>query len=175
MHSLPDLMEGPISHAIISYGRTHFMNAQFRSLMTKYRVSYRISTPHHPQTIYLAELSNWEIMKILQVTVRPDRKDWSSWLPKALWAYRMTHKTQLGMSPFRLVYRKACHLLVELEHKAHWAIQKCNLDLSKERTHKKLQMSEVDELLLRPDSWIPMRHENRIDSTDPRLGRSTRK
>ena len=48
---------------------------------------------------------------------------WKDQLPDALWAYRMAYKTPLGMSPYQLVYGKTCHLPIELEFKAHWAIK----------------------------------------------------
>ncbi|RDY04723.1 hypothetical protein CR513_11532, partial [Mucuna pruriens] len=31
------------------------------------------------------------------------------------------------MSPYRIVFGKACHLLMEIEHRAYWLIKRCNL------------------------------------------------
>nr|GFB31886.1 reverse transcriptase domain-containing protein [Tanacetum cinerariifolium] len=54
---------------------------------------------------------------------------WSDKLDDALWAFCIAYKTPIGCTPYKLVYEQACHLLVELEHKAYWALKHANFDL----------------------------------------------
>ncbi|XP_074352727.1 uncharacterized protein LOC141691874 [Apium graveolens] len=116
--------------------------------MERYRVNHRVATAYHPQTNGHAEVSNQEIKRILEKVVSPSRKDWSLKLDEAVWAYRTTFKTPLGMSHFQLVYGKACNLPAELEHKAYWALKKLNLDMSTAGEKRVLQINELDEFRL---------------------------
>jgi hypothetical protein len=65
-------------------------------------------------------------------------RSWRSQLREALRAYRTTYKTPIDMTPYQLVYGKTCHLPIEIEHKAFWAIKKWNMDLKVAGTKRKI-------------------------------------
>nr|GFB07252.1 reverse transcriptase domain-containing protein [Tanacetum cinerariifolium] len=105
--------------AIISDRGTHFCNDQFSRVMAKYGVTHLLSTAYHPQISGQVEVTNRGLKRILERTVGENRASWSDKLEDALWAFQTAFKTSIGYTPYRLVYGKACHLLLELEHKAY--------------------------------------------------------
>nr|GFB60387.1 reverse transcriptase domain-containing protein [Tanacetum cinerariifolium] len=107
--------------AIINDRGTHFCNDQFSRVMAK-------------------------LKRILERTVGENRASWCDKLENALWAFRTAFKTLVGCTPYRLVYGKACHLPLELEHKAYWALKHVNFDLKTTGDHWKLQLNELNEL-----------------------------
>nr|GEZ12723.1 reverse transcriptase domain-containing protein [Tanacetum cinerariifolium] len=134
------------SRAIISDRGTHFCNDQFTKVMSKYGVTHRLSTAYHPQTSGQVEVTNHGLKRILERTVSENRALWSDKLEDALWAFRTAFKTPIGCTPYRLVYRKSCHLPLEIEHKALWALKHANFDLKTASDHRKLQLNELNEL-----------------------------
>jgi len=92
--------------AIVSDQGTYFDNRSSDVLLKKYSII---------QTTGQVEVSNRQIKQIFEKMISKKCKDWSEYLIDAFWAYRTTFKSPSGMSPFRAVFGKPCHLLVELE------------------------------------------------------------
>ncbi|GJU87832.1 reverse transcriptase domain-containing protein [Tanacetum coccineum] len=119
--------------AIISDRGTYFCNDQFAKVILRYRVTHHLSTTYHPQTSVQVEVSNRGLKRILERTIDENRASWSK-------------KLDDGCTTYKLVYRKACHLPIELEHKAYWALKQCNFDLKTAGDHQRVQMKELNEL-----------------------------
>ncbi|GKB74028.1 reverse transcriptase domain-containing protein [Tanacetum coccineum] len=117
-----------------------------RVVMLKYGVTHRLSTAYHPQTSGQVEVSNCGLKRIVERTVGENRTSWSDKLDDALWAFRTAYKTPIGYTLYKLVYGKACHLPIELEHKAYWALKHAKFDLETVGDHRKVQLNELNEL-----------------------------
>nr|GEX94756.1 reverse transcriptase domain-containing protein [Tanacetum cinerariifolium] len=131
--------------AIISDRRTHFYNDQFAKVMSKYGVTHRLLTAYHPQTSGQVEITNRGLKRILERTVGENNASWTDKLDDALWAFKTAFKTSIGCTPYRLVYGKSCHLPLELEHKAYWALKHAKFDLKTTGDHRiesSLQLSD---------------------------------
>nr|GEZ12898.1 reverse transcriptase domain-containing protein [Tanacetum cinerariifolium] len=92
------------------------------------------------------EVSNRGSKRILERAVGKNRASWSDKLDGALWAFRTAYKTPIGCIPYELVYKKPCHLPIELEYKAYWALKHANFDLKTASDHRKVQINELNEL-----------------------------
>nr|GEZ22923.1 reverse transcriptase domain-containing protein [Tanacetum cinerariifolium] len=92
------------------------------------------------------EVSNRGLKRILERAVGENCTSWSDKLDDALWAFRTAYKTPIGCNPYKLVYEKACHLPIGLEHKAYWALKHANFDLKIAGDHMKIQINELNEL-----------------------------
>nr|GEZ19955.1 reverse transcriptase domain-containing protein [Tanacetum cinerariifolium] len=95
---------------------------------------------------FTVEVSNRGLKRILERTIGENRASWSDKLDDALWAFRTVFKTPIGCTPYKQVYEKSCHLPIELEHKAYWALKHPNFDLKTAGDHRKLQLNELNEL-----------------------------
>nr|GEY48822.1 DNA-directed DNA polymerase [Tanacetum cinerariifolium] len=78
------------------------------------------------------------------ITVKGENcASWSNKLDDALWAFRTAYKTPIGCTTYKLVYGKACHLPIKLEHKAYWALKHANFNLQTAGDHRNVQLNEL--------------------------------
>nr|GEV85988.1 reverse transcriptase domain-containing protein [Tanacetum cinerariifolium] len=84
------------------------------------KISQRDEMPQNfIQTTGQVEVSNRGLKRIFERAVCKNRASWSDKLDDALWEFRTAYKTPIRCTPYKPVYGKACHLPVELEHKAY--------------------------------------------------------
>lgn len=85
----------------------------------------------------------------MEKTINVSRTDWLNRLDDALWSYHTAYKTPIGMSPHKLVYRMACHLPIELEHKTMCALKRLNLDWTVASEQRINELNVLDEFRLK--------------------------
>ncbi|GJW68245.1 reverse transcriptase domain-containing protein [Tanacetum coccineum] len=106
----------------------------------------RFGTPRAIISDHGTHFCNDKFAKVMSKTVGENHASWSDRLDDALWAFRTAYKTPIGCTPYKLVYGKSCHLPIELEHRAYWALKHANFDLKTAGDHRKLQLNELNEL-----------------------------
>nr|GEV16622.1 protein NYNRIN-like [Tanacetum cinerariifolium] len=89
---------------------------------------------------------NDQFSRVMAKMVGENCASWSDKFEDALWAFRTAFKTSIGCTPYRLVYGKACHLPLELEHKAYWALKHANFNVKTAGDHRKFQLNKLNEL-----------------------------
>nr|GEV77973.1 reverse transcriptase domain-containing protein [Tanacetum cinerariifolium] len=145
-------LELPVLSLVIAIRTSTMTNSQRSCLSTVSLnillpcITLHLATVYHPQTSGHVEVSNRGLKRILERTIGENHASWSDKLDDALWAFRTAFKTPIGCTPYKLVYEKACHLPIELEHKAYWALKHCNYDLLITGDHRKVQLNELNEL-----------------------------
>lgn len=86
------------------------------------------------------------IKSILEKIFKVNKNHWSIWLDDALWEYRTIYKISIGMSQFRLVYGKTCHLPLELQHKVFRVVKQWNSNMIEASSNHKLKLQELKEI-----------------------------
>nr|GEW72663.1 reverse transcriptase domain-containing protein [Tanacetum cinerariifolium] len=137
-------LELPVPSLVIAVHT--FAMTSFQKVMLKYGVTHRLATAYHPQTSGQVEVSNRGLKRILERTVGENHATWSDKLDDALWAFRTAFKTPIECTPYKLVYGRAGHLPIELEHKAYSALKHANFDFQTVGDHRKVQLNELNEL-----------------------------
>ncbi|GJX39358.1 reverse transcriptase domain-containing protein [Tanacetum coccineum] len=135
-----------VPKALISDRGTLFCNSQLEKALQNYGVAHKLSTAYHPQTNRHTKVTNRAIKCIPERSVGYNLKNWSEKLDDALWAFITAYKTPTGCTPFRLVYGKACHLPVEIKHKAYYALIQCNMDLTAAAKNHFMELNDLMKL-----------------------------
>jgi len=110
-----------LSWTIITDNRTQFDSVQFKSFCKKHRIEKRFAAVACSQANGQVEAVNKIIKSIIKKHLEKVGGKWIDELPLALWAYRTTHKSATGYTPFALAYGLEAIIPVELELPSHRA------------------------------------------------------
>lgn len=89
------------------------------------------------------EVSYIEMKNILKKTNSFSIKDWTVKPDNSLWAYRITYKTPIRTTSFRLIYGKSFYLSIKITLKDFWAIKALNLYDNAAEERRRPQLEEL--------------------------------
>ena len=104
-----------VPRTIITDNGTQFESKEFKDFYHKYGIEMKFAAVAHPKANGQVEAVNKKIKSILKKHLEKARGKWVDELPTALWAYRTTHKTAAGHTPFALAYGTVAVIPVEFE------------------------------------------------------------
>lgn len=136
-------------HPIISDGGSYFFNRNLGSLLRKYRMKHQVVTSNHPQTNGQVGVSKRELKSIPTKMINGNQTYCSMKLDDVFWVFHTTYNTSIGISLYQLMFGKTCHLQVDLEHQALWALKKLNFDKDDAINECLGQLHLMDEFRLR--------------------------
>ena len=129
-----------VPQKIITDNGTQFESEEFQNFCKKFKIQKSFSAVAHPQANGQVEAVNKIIKSTIKKQLEQAKGGWVDKLPFALWAYRTTHKTATGHTPFSLAYGAEAMIPVELEVPTH---RRINFN---EAENEKLQLEALDQL-----------------------------
>jgi len=108
-----------VPQKIITDNGTQFESEEFRDFCEQFKIRKSFSAVAHPQANGQVEAVNKIIKSTIKKQLENAKSGWVDKLPFALWAYRTTHKTATGHTPFSLAYGSEAMIPVELEVPTH--------------------------------------------------------
>jgi transposase InsO family protein len=104
-----------IPHRITSDNAKAFKSNKMQMFIAKYNITWNYSTGYDPHANGLAEAFNKTLGKILKKTVTKNQRDWHDHLFEALWAYHVTVRIPMQVTPYSLVYGSEAVLPLEVQ------------------------------------------------------------
>ncbi|XP_056688165.1 uncharacterized protein [Spinacia oleracea] len=143
-----------VPHEIISDQGSHF-RAEVQELLEKYRVKHHKSSPYRPQMNGAVKSAN-KNLKVIIEKMAENHKDWPNKLHFALWGYRTSILTSIGVTPYSLVYGMEVVQPVELE------VPSLHVLLESKQPEAECVQARYDELTLHDERRLRALHHVQI-------------
>ncbi|XP_024035603.1 uncharacterized protein LOC112096410 [Citrus clementina] len=142
-----------IPYALVTDNGRQFDNHSFREFCQNLGIELKYCLPAHPQSNGQVEAANKTIKRLLKTRLGAKKGAWVDELSGVLWAYRTTHKTATGKTPFALAFGHEAVVPAEIGTTTHRTShfneqenddQMClNLDLLTERREQAAERSAI--------------------------------